>query len=459
MCRTAILALLLVALTAGGAHAAPASAPAKVHRKTTAATGAQATRHAAPANGSRHAALAHAHTQRKINTTRKPTPHETGRTAGLAIRRKLAQKRAARRNVALHEERSRAAARPESERALHITSQKERRAAPAMDVSSASSAFLFPPAAAEEPAVAEEMERPDASARNRPRAATPAPAQTRNDGGTTNEEMDFAEREALRKSSLTADGSSPARSEDAGAGTNRIAPSAPATRDAATPDAKTEEASLRVPLAAMPAPLRGSHESLQRQNTRLDADGLERIEDESDLVDRIAHKLLVPIPASSALTVNAELSPTHRYCRPWTALFLADLARAHDAAFHRPLEVSSAVRTMEYQKRLMETNGNAAPAEGDIVSPHLTGATIDIAKDGLSRDEIAWMRRRLLALEAAGKIDVEEEFRQACFHITVYKSYAPPRTPHPASQAKSGAAGTKRHKTAAPSRASAAQGL
>jgi hypothetical protein len=38
---------------------------------------------------------------------------------------------------------------------------------------------------------------------------------------------------------------------------------------------------------------------------------------------------------------------------------------------------------------------------------------------------MAWMRERLLALQSAGKIDVEEEFRQACFHITVYKSYAP----------------------------------
>ncbi len=101
---------------------------------------------------------------------------------------------------------------------------------------------------------------------------------------------------------------------------------------------------------------------------------------------------------------------------------------AHEAAFHRPLEVSSAVRTVEYQKRLMEINGNAAPAEGDIVSPHLTGATIDIAKEGMSREEIAWMRRRLLALEEAGKIDVEEEFKQACFHITVYKNYAPQRS-------------------------------
>ena len=87
------------------------------------------------------------------------------------------------------------------------------------------------------------------------------------------------------------------------------------------------------------------------------------------------------------------------------------------------IEVSSAVRTVEYQKRLMEINGNAAQAEGDIASPHLTGATIDIAKQGLSRREIYWMRDRLHVLQDAGKIDVEEEFQQSCFHITVYKSY------------------------------------
>ena len=193
--------------------------------------------------------------------------------------------------------------------------------------------------------------------------------------------------------------------------------------------AGTEEASLRIPRGAMPAPLRGSLASLERQNERLDAEGLERIEDESDLAARISDKLLVPVPTSNALTVNAGLPENHRYCRPWTARFLSDLARAHEAAFHRPIEVSSAVRTVEYQRRLMYTNGNAASAEGDIVSPHLTGSTVDIAKGSLNRSEIAWMRRRLLELQDAGKIDVEEEFQQACFHITVYKSYAPPQTP------------------------------
>lgn len=406
MCRTAILAFALVALTAGSAYAAPvsapASAPAKLHRKTTAPAGVTATRHATSTHSRHRAAPAQTRTRTQVSDRRKPISHESGRTAGLAIRRQLAQEQAARRNVALHANYSPVASHPENQHA---------RPAPAMEVASASPVFL------PQPAPAEESEQPQASLRNQSRASTPAPAPSPNDGGITNEEMDSA----------------------------------------GPPDAGPQQASLRVPLSAKPTSLRGSHESLERQNTRLDAEGLERIEDESDLVDRIARKVLVPLPASSALTVNAELSATHRYCRPWTALFLADLSRAHAAAFHRPLEVSSAVRTMEYQKRLMQINGNAAPAEGDIVSPHLTGATIDIAKDGLSRNEMAWMRQRLLALEAAGKIDVEEEFRQACFHITVYKTYAPP---HPATQAGSGSTGARRHKAADPSTtAAAAQGL
>jgi hypothetical protein len=187
-----------------------------------------------------------------------------------------------------------------------------------------------------------------------------------------------------------------------------------------------EIASLHLKRGVMPPPLKGSHASLERQNERTESEGLERIEDEDDLADRIARKLLVPVPVSLALTINGDLPANHRYCRPWTARFLTDLAQSHAAEFHRPLEVSSAVRTVAYQKRLMGINGNAAAAEGDIVSPHLTGATIDIAKGPMSREEIGWMRAYLLALENAGKIDVEEEFQQSCFHITVYKSYAPP---------------------------------
>jgi hypothetical protein len=176
-------------------------------------------------------------------------------------------------------------------------------------------------------------------------------------------------------------------------------------------------------------PLRGSHESLVRQNERNEAEGLKRIQDMDDLNELRSQHALVAVPVSRSLRVNTDLPEDRRYCRPWTARFLSDLGRVHYARFRRSLQVNSAVRTVKYQRHLIEINANAAPAEGDIASPHLTGATIDISKKGLSMSEIAWMRSYLLPLQNAGKIDVEEEFYQSCFHITVYKSYAPkPKT-------------------------------
>jgi len=185
----------------------------------------------------------------------------------------------------------------------------------------------------------------------------------------------------------------------------------------------TLKASLHMLHERMPPPLRGSLASLERQNKRLEAEGLQRIEDKSDLENRIAHRLLVPLPVSGGLTVNPSLPDVRRYCRPWTAEFLSDLARMHDAVFHRSLRVDSAVRTVDYQQRLRRINANAAPATGNIASPHETGATIDIGKRGMTWREIGWMRHYLLTLQDKGLIDVEEEFRQACFHITVYDTY------------------------------------
>jgi hypothetical protein len=175
----------------------------------------------------------------------------------------------------------------------------------------------------------------------------------------------------------------------------------------------------------VPPPLRGSHEILVRQNVVADRDGLDRIQDDNDLARMRAQRLLVPLPLSAALDVDDRLPANRRYARPWTAQFLATLARAHYARFHTPLQINSAVRTVEFQQRLQRTNGNAAPAEGETASPHLTGQAIDLAKHGLSITEIAWLRGYLLPLSQQGRIDVEEEFQQSCFHISVYKKYLP----------------------------------
>ncbi|HEY1993033.1 MAG TPA: DUF5715 family protein [Edaphobacter sp.] len=183
----------------------------------------------------------------------------------------------------------------------------------------------------------------------------------------------------------------------------------------------------------VPPPLKGSREILVHQNQIADRDGLDRIRNDEDILEMRGQRLLVSLPASNALQIDERLPANRRYCRPWVGQFLATLARAHYAHFHTPLQVNSAVRTVEFQQHLVHINGNAAPAEGDTASPHLTGQAIDIAKHGLSLTEIAWLRGYLLPLVLEGKVDVEEEFQQSCFHISVYKRYLPSTTaPNPA---------------------------
>ncbi|WP_213805340.1 DUF5715 family protein [Granulicella sp. dw_53] len=176
----------------------------------------------------------------------------------------------------------------------------------------------------------------------------------------------------------------------------------------------------------VPPPMKGSHEILLRQNQVADRDGLDRIRDDEDIIELRGQRLLVALPVSDTLVVDERLPANRRYCRPWTAQFLTVMARAYYTQFHTPLQVNSAVRTVEFQQRLLRTNGNAAPAEGDTASPHLTGQAVDLAKHGLTLTQIAWMRGYLLPLVQEGKVDVEEEFQQACFHISVYKKYLPP---------------------------------
>jgi hypothetical protein len=198
--------------------------------------------------------------------------------------------------------------------------------------------------------------------------------------------------------------------------------------------APRETATLELPQTPVTAmdlpPMRGSHESLVRQNQRADEEGLTRVRDDIDIAALRLSGMLVSLPAGPGLRADPRLPVNRRYCRPWTASFLTDLARAHAQRFRDALQVNSAVRTIEYQRHLLRVNGNAAAVDGDAASPHLTGATIDIGKKNMTAEEVAWMRAYLSPLEAAGKIDVEEEFYQSCFHISVYRSYSEAEPAH-----------------------------
>jgi hypothetical protein len=169
--------------------------------------------------------------------------------------------------------------------------------------------------------------------------------------------------------------------------------------------------------------LRGSHESLLRQNDEINRLSLPRIANDLELQELELREELVPLHDSHSVVVASNLESIRRYCRPWTRDFVEDLSQAYYQKFHKPLYVTSAVRTVEQQARLRRWNRNAAPIEGDTASSHLAGLTIDIGKRGLTRREKDFINGFVLPLQNAGLVEAAEERRQACYHIMVSDRY------------------------------------
>ena len=172
--------------------------------------------------------------------------------------------------------------------------------------------------------------------------------------------------------------------------------------------------------------LRGSRDSLLKQNSEIDQAGLMRIEDDAQLEQLEERGVLVPIVSTEYMAVNPYLKENRRYARPWAVQFVDDMSREFYQQFGRPLQVTSAVRTAEQQRHLTRVNHNAAPAEGEIASSHLAGTTVDIGKRGLTRKQHQWVVDYLARMKEQDIIEPEEERRQACFHIMVSQRYPYP---------------------------------
>ncbi len=170
--------------------------------------------------------------------------------------------------------------------------------------------------------------------------------------------------------------------------------------------------------------LRGSHESMLRQNEEIDRLGLLRIQDDDELDAMIADKELVEIPEFAGLRLAPNLLSNRRYCKSWTRDFVEDMGRAYYEEFGAPIQINSAVRTAQQQKKLRRRNRNAAPIEGDAASSHMAGLTVDIAKRGLTRTQHKWIEDYLKNFRDLGIIEVAEERRQKCFHVMVSERYA-----------------------------------
>ena len=169
---------------------------------------------------------------------------------------------------------------------------------------------------------------------------------------------------------------------------------------------------------------RPSHESLLRQNEEIDRLELPRIQNQAELDQLIASQELVPIVAGQTLRFDPRLDPDRRYCRPWTRDFLDDLSDAYYKQFRGPIQVNSAVRTVQVQKKLRRHNRNAAPEKGETASSHLAGITVDIQRRGMSKQQVAWMEQYLMPLRDQGLVEPEEERHQWVFHVAVSGRYA-----------------------------------
>jgi hypothetical protein len=169
--------------------------------------------------------------------------------------------------------------------------------------------------------------------------------------------------------------------------------------------------------------LKGSRDSMMRQNEEIDRLQLPRITDNQQLIELERTQELVPIQETPALRVSPAVKPDKRYARPWVTQFLEDMSIAYYKEFQSPVQVNSAVRTVEQQQKLRRHNRNAAPEMGDLSSSHLAGITVDLAKRGLTRAQHKWIEDYLKNLRDQNLIEVAEERRQACFHVMVSDRY------------------------------------
>ncbi|MEK7089890.1 MAG: DUF5715 family protein [Patescibacteria group bacterium] len=174
--------------------------------------------------------------------------------------------------------------------------------------------------------------------------------------------------------------------------------------------------------ASRQAGLLGSQESQDLQNEEAEKEGLTRIENDAILGRLKKEKILVKLPTHKNLKIDYRLPPQFRFCLPQVRTFLIKFAS--DPRGRGRIVVNSATRTDTYQRRLRKHNPNAI-----ILSSHVFGCTVDIAKKGHTPAQLNAMREYLRALKIKGVIEPVEEFRQSVFHIMVFKSYVENKSP------------------------------
>jgi LAS superfamily LD-carboxypeptidase LdcB len=156
--------------------------------------------------------------------------------------------------------------------------------------------------------------------------------------------------------------------------------------------------------------------SLSAQNAEADRLHLPRIQTKNEL-----HEIVQNGELAQVCTPALRVKPTgdHAYLRPWAAVLAESLAEDFYEQAHVQLTLTSGIRTVQEQRSLRRWNHNAAAPAGPQASVHTTGIAFDISRTGLSRAQQKWLEVHLWYLQQTGKVIVEEEQKQPCFHIVV----------------------------------------
>lgn len=154
-----------------------------------------------------------------------------------------------------------------------------------------------------------------------------------------------------------------------------------------------------------------------------DRDHLERAIASGDLVELSALELPYVQPRLWGESPIAEKDLQHQRLyvalRPAAMGMLIDITRRVQRG---PLDVTSLVRSAEYQRRLMRGNGNA----NTDVPTHTMGYAVDIGLKFAATDTASELRRVLEEMREAGDIYFIAEANQLTFHIVP----VPSRMPH-----------------------------
>ena len=171
-----------------------------------------------------------------------------------------------------------------------------------------------------------------------------------------------------------------------------------------------------------PLSLKGSPRALEYQNCMADRKGWSRIRDDRQLKQFVKAGIFVPLQQNKHVKIDGRLKKKFRYVRPATRVFILQISQRFYAEFGKPLWINSAARTVEYQKKLIKKNPNAARGNRPgRRSPHLTGAPIDFGWKKLKAHQIVWLERQLLRNEQVGRAEATKEEHQAVFHVTVFR--------------------------------------